>query len=142
MRSSQWQLQDAKTQFSQVVDAALRGEPQHITRNGKRAVVVLSEQEFKSLRHSAQAAAPGFIAHLLAIPREKMPGTRWTLNEPLWRCAMWIFHDPAGYDGSFRTAQTSSITSSGPLACGFPGQRFFSERSKYRRNRTRHRKEA
>jgi antitoxin Phd len=71
MPSSQWRLQDAKTQFSQVVEAALRGEPQHITRNGKRAVVVLSEQVFESLQRSAQAAAPGFIAHLLAIPKDK-----------------------------------------------------------------------
>ncbi len=30
MRGSQWRLQDAKTQFSQVVEAALQGEPQHI----------------------------------------------------------------------------------------------------------------
>ena len=29
MHSSQWRLQDAKTQFSQVVEAALQGEPQH-----------------------------------------------------------------------------------------------------------------
>lgn len=69
MHSSQWRLQEAKTQFSQVVDAALRGEPQHITRSGKPAVVVLSEEAFASLQRSAHAAAPGFIAHLLAIPK-------------------------------------------------------------------------
>ena len=68
MRASQWRLQDAKTQFSQVVNAALRGEPQHITRHGKPAVVVLSGQAFASLQRSAHAAAPGFIAHLLAMP--------------------------------------------------------------------------
>jgi antitoxin Phd len=71
IRSSQWRLQEAKTQFSQVVDAALRGEPQHITRNGKQAVVVLSEQAFESLQRSALAAAPGFIAHLLAMPKDR-----------------------------------------------------------------------
>lgn len=71
MRSSQWRLQDAKTQFSQVVKAALRGEPQHITRSGKQAVVVLSEQAFESLQRSAHATAPGFIAHLLAIPKHE-----------------------------------------------------------------------
>lgn len=74
MRSSQWRLQDAKTQFSQVVEAALRGEPQHITRSGKQAVVVLSEQAFESLQRSAHAAAPGFIAHLLAVPKYKNAG--------------------------------------------------------------------
>jgi len=71
VRSSQWRLQDAKTQFSQLVDAALRGEPQHITRSGKPAVVVLSEETFESLQRSAHVAAPGFVAHLLAIPRQK-----------------------------------------------------------------------
>jgi len=74
VRSSQWRLQDAKTQFSQVVDAALRGEPQHITRSGKQAVVVLSEEAFESLQRSAHAAAPGFVAHLLAIPKYKDVG--------------------------------------------------------------------
>ncbi len=71
MRASQWRLQDAKTQFSQVVEAALRGEPQHITRRGKQAVVVLSEQAFESLQRNAHAAAPGFVAHLLAMPRDE-----------------------------------------------------------------------
>ena len=71
MRSSQWRLQDAKTQFSQLVDAALRGEPQHITRSGKPAVVVLSEEALESLQRSAHVAAPGFVAHLLAIPKQK-----------------------------------------------------------------------
>jgi len=71
MRASQWRLQDAKTQFSQVVEAALRGEPQHITRRGKQAVVVLSEQAFESLQRSAHVAAPGFVAHLLAMPRDE-----------------------------------------------------------------------
>jgi prevent-host-death family protein len=73
MSISQWRLQDAKTQFSQVVEAALRGEPQHITRRGRQAVVVLSEQAFEALQRSAHAAAPGFIAHLLAIPRSDEP---------------------------------------------------------------------
>jgi prevent-host-death family protein len=58
MNANQWRLQDAKTLLSQVVEAALHGEPQHITRNGKQAVVVLSEQAFESLQRSAQVAAP------------------------------------------------------------------------------------
>lgn len=70
MHSTQWQLQDAKARFSEVVEAAMRGEPQHITRRGKEAVVVLSEQAFEALQHSAHAAAPGFIAHLLAVPKD------------------------------------------------------------------------
>jgi antitoxin Phd len=64
-----WRLQDAKAQFSSVVEFALRGVPQHVTRRGKQAVVVVSEQDFSALQRSAQAAAPGFIAHLLAMPK-------------------------------------------------------------------------
>jgi prevent-host-death family protein len=80
MHSSQWRLQDAKTQFSQVVEAALQGEPQHITRRGKPAVVVLSEEAFDAYKRNAQAAAPGFVAHLLAIPKaddaiERLPAS-------------------------------------------------------------------
>ncbi len=70
MLTAQWRLQDAKTQFSQVVEAALRGEPQHITRRGKEAVVVVSEQAYAALQNSARAAAPGFVEHLLAIPKD------------------------------------------------------------------------
>lgn len=70
MRGSQWRLQDAKTQFSQVVDAALQGEPQHVTRRGRDAVVVLSEATYRALREGARASAPGFVAHLLAIPKD------------------------------------------------------------------------
>jgi prevent-host-death family protein len=69
MHKGDWQLQDAKTQFSQVVEAAMHGQPQHITRHGKRAVVVLSEQAFDALQRNARVAAPGFVAHLLAMPK-------------------------------------------------------------------------
>lgn len=67
--NAQWRLQDAKAQFSQVVEAALHGEPQHVTRRGRDAVVVLSEASYRALRDSARSGAPGFIAHLLAIPK-------------------------------------------------------------------------
>ena len=69
MQKSQWRLQDAKTQFSQVVEAALQGEPQHVTRRGREAVVVLSEANYRALREGARASSPGFVAHLLAIPK-------------------------------------------------------------------------
>ncbi len=64
-----WRLQDAKAQFSAVVDAALSGEAQLVTRRGKRAVVVLDAGEYERLRRGERAQAPGFIEHLLAMPR-------------------------------------------------------------------------
>ena len=71
---SAWRLQDAKAQFSALVDSALRGVPQHVTRSGKRAVVVLSEEDFEALQRSAanRAHAPvSLIEHLLAIPKTR-----------------------------------------------------------------------
>jgi antitoxin Phd len=69
MHNPSWRLQDAKAQFSAVVDAALNGEAQLVTRRGKRAVVVLAAAEYERLRQGERAKAPGFIDHLLAVPR-------------------------------------------------------------------------
>jgi prevent-host-death family protein len=44
-----WQLQEAKSRFSEVVDEALSHGPQQITRHGEEVVVVLSTKEFKRL---------------------------------------------------------------------------------------------
>lgn len=66
-------MQDAKEQFSELVDNALRGVPQHVTRRGKQAVMVLSEDDFADLQHSAarRSAPPAsFVAHLLAMPKD------------------------------------------------------------------------
>jgi prevent-host-death family protein len=48
--STSWQLQEAKNRFSKVVDMAMSGEVQEITRHGKKAAVVLSFDEFKRLK--------------------------------------------------------------------------------------------
>ena len=69
-----WRLQDAKAQFSEVVEKALRGVPQHVTRRGKQAVVVVSEVDFKALQRNASTQKPvGLIEHLLAIPKRPTP---------------------------------------------------------------------
>jgi len=73
MHKTSWRLQDAKAQFSAVVNAALNGEAQLVTRRGKRAVVVLDADEYERLRQSERAQAPGFIEHLLAMPRPTKP---------------------------------------------------------------------
>lgn len=78
-----WRLQDAKAQFSEVVNNALRGVPQHVTKHGKRAVVVVSEQDFDALRRgtargaSKRMAAPAnLVEHLLAMPKSARATTR------------------------------------------------------------------
>lgn len=44
-----WKLQDAKSQFSKVVEDALKSGPQYITRRGIRTAVVLSVREYEQL---------------------------------------------------------------------------------------------
>lgn len=44
-----WKLQDAKSQFSKVVEDALKSGPQYITRRGTKAVVVMSVREYEEL---------------------------------------------------------------------------------------------
>ena len=66
---AQWALQDAKNRFSAVVDAALAGEPQQVTRRGQPAVMVIAVEQYRRLCQAEKAAAPDFIEHLLAIPK-------------------------------------------------------------------------
>ncbi len=61
-------LQDAKNRFSAVVDAALAGRPQEVSRRGKSAVVVVSAEEYRRLLKEAGARRESFAAHLLAFP--------------------------------------------------------------------------
>lgn len=46
-----WQLQDAKSRFSELVDRTLRNGAQIVTRRGKKVVVVLSYEEYRRLTH-------------------------------------------------------------------------------------------
>ncbi len=48
--SRQWALQDAKARLSELVRRAREQGPQHITVHGRRAVVVLSEEEYGRLK--------------------------------------------------------------------------------------------
>lgn len=45
----EWQLQDAKNKFSQVVKAAVAGEAQVVTVHGKPTAVVVSAEEYARL---------------------------------------------------------------------------------------------
>ena len=42
-----WQLQVAKNRFSEVINHALSGEPQLVTRNGKPAVYIISAESYE-----------------------------------------------------------------------------------------------
>jgi antitoxin Phd len=42
-----WLAKDARAHLSDVIDEALKGEPQRVTRRGKGAVVVVSEEQWR-----------------------------------------------------------------------------------------------
>ena len=65
-----WPLQDAKNKFSAVVNAAIAGEPQQVTRRGHPAVVVLAAEEYERLRRLERAGAPTLGELLLEIPQD------------------------------------------------------------------------
>ena len=65
-----WPLQDARNRFSALVDAALAGAPQRVTRRGRPAVVVLAADEYERLRRLEKANAPALAGLLLDIPQD------------------------------------------------------------------------
>ena len=72
-----WQLQEAKQQFSRVVDLARSEGPQVVTRHGKDAVVVLDIDAYRRL-DSDGGAFKRFLAEapdfdLLEIDRPRVP---------------------------------------------------------------------
>lgn len=64
---AEWQLQEAKNRFSEVVNRALKDGAQTITRHGKPVVVVLSQEEFRRLAPPEKKPFD-LLAHLLVCP--------------------------------------------------------------------------
>jgi prevent-host-death family protein len=60
-----WQVQDAKTRFSEVIERARTEGPQTITRHGRERAVVLSVEDYRALA----AHRPDFRAYLLGGPK-------------------------------------------------------------------------
>jgi antitoxin Phd len=54
--SPEWRLEEAKAKFSQVVEQALAGTPQKVTRRGKSAVVVVSAEKWEALNGTGPKA--------------------------------------------------------------------------------------
>jgi prevent-host-death family protein len=61
----EWQLQEAKAHFSELVRRARAGEPQVVTKHGEPAVVVIDHDQYRRLR----GPQPRLIDVLLAAPR-------------------------------------------------------------------------
>ncbi|HLJ62773.1 MAG TPA: type II toxin-antitoxin system Phd/YefM family antitoxin [Stellaceae bacterium] len=60
-----WQVQDAKTRLSEVIERAHTEGPQTITRHGMERAVVLSIEDYRALA----AYKPDFKAYLLGGPK-------------------------------------------------------------------------
>lgn len=60
----EWQLQDAKNRFSELVQKARREGPQVVTVRGERAAVMLSAAAYDAFL----ADRPSLVDHLLAGP--------------------------------------------------------------------------
>jgi antitoxin Phd len=67
-RKPEWQLQEAKNAFSEVVNRALTEGVQTITRHGKPVVVVVSEEDFRKLSPVEEEKEWSMLEHLLACP--------------------------------------------------------------------------
>lgn len=48
-KMAQWQLQEAKNKFSEVVEKAIKDGPQIVTRRGVETVVIVSMDEYRDL---------------------------------------------------------------------------------------------
>ncbi len=63
--NAQWQLQEAKNRFSEVVDEALKHGPQTVTRHGREVVVIVSAEEYRRLKQPK-----GSLLKCLQVPAE------------------------------------------------------------------------
>jgi prevent-host-death family protein len=59
-----WQLQEAKSRFSEVVDMTLKEGPQLVTRRGQDAVVILAASDYRRM-----TGAPSLLSTLFSAPR-------------------------------------------------------------------------
>lgn len=75
MRS--YPLHEARAEFSKLVERALAGEPQRVTRYGREAVVIVSEAEWAKRPKSAST-----LGHLLADFAERVGFDEDLFDEP------------------------------------------------------------
>jgi antitoxin Phd len=66
MMDNIWQLQDAKSKFSEVVERALAQGVQIITRRGKKVVVIMPFEEYERLTHQRGSLTQFLLSSPLA----------------------------------------------------------------------------
>jgi len=70
MATETWTLQDAKNRFSALVEAAMAGRPQLVTKRGKPATVVLGVEDYERLRRLEYLHQPSLVDLLLDLPQD------------------------------------------------------------------------
>ncbi len=66
----EWLFREARNKFSELVNAALAGEPQRVTRRGHPAVVIVAAEEYERLCRLEESRAPTFSELLLEMPQD------------------------------------------------------------------------
>jgi prevent-host-death family protein len=56
-QTQSWSVADAKAKLSEVIDQARSGRPQHITRHGRDAAVVVSAEQWAAVEAAARVNA-------------------------------------------------------------------------------------
>ena len=80
MAKNTWPASEAKARLSELLDAALRGEPQIITRRGNEAVVVVSVRSYRAKVERRGGSLSEFFARSphrdvdIAPPRDRRAG--------------------------------------------------------------------
>ena len=74
MNTTVWQVQEAKSRFSELVERAMTEGAQTVTRQGRPAVVVISAEEYERSKRPAKS----LMAALRACPEDlsSLVGTR------------------------------------------------------------------
>jgi antitoxin Phd len=78
MNNNIWQLQEAKSKFSAVIERALAHGAQVVTRRGKKTVVVLSYEEYEQLTRQGSSLVQFLLSSPLAnseLSFERKPET-------------------------------------------------------------------
>ncbi len=63
-----WQLQEAKSRFSEVVERALKEGPQEVTRRGLPTVMVISIEDYEKARQSKPRPKRSLVQYLRDCP--------------------------------------------------------------------------
>ena len=66
MNTAVWQLQEAKSRFSEVVERAMKQGAQTVTKHGKPAVVIVSSEEYQRIK----APRKSLVAALRQCPED------------------------------------------------------------------------